>query len=268
VAALQPSISELCDAYKEARGAILQDTSELEQEIGKAALRVEATHTYRELTTTARSLSKDDLAPLREYVENLTGGERIEASVAWLDAQAEKGAKKVLSSITSSLLGGVAVGALTTILGLFTAFSGAATDAGEAIGASIIPLLLAGGSVGYLVVRTLYYAGQAGGQATSEAWIKSWGWADALGRRSDAAIGRARELQAAIWRSAVGAPWTFTPFTNKARLRAQLLVGAAWALIGLGALFVALGVYQALDAYAKEQTQVPTLSPPSPAPLP
>src|SRR3970282_2281084 len=111
MAAVQPSISELCDAYKEARGAILQDAPGLEQEIGKAALRVEATHTYRELTTTARSLSEHDLAPLREYVENLTGGERIEPSVAWLDAQAEEGAKKVLGSITSSLVGGVAVGA-------------------------------------------------------------------------------------------------------------------------------------------------------------
>jgi hypothetical protein len=79
VAAIPPSISELCEAYKEARGAILRDSSGLEQEIGKAALRVEATHTYRELTTTARSLTGRDLAPLREYVENLTGGERIEA---------------------------------------------------------------------------------------------------------------------------------------------------------------------------------------------
>lgn len=147
------------------------------------------------------------------------------------------------------------------MLGALAVLSGAATEAGEAIGASIIALLLTGGSATYLVVRSLAYAGQAGGQATSDAWIKSWSWAAALGTTSDTAMRRARELQAAIWRANVGAPWVYTTFTSKARTRAQLLVGAAWLLLGLGALFVGIGIYQAFEAYSQQT------APTSPAPI-
>lgn len=260
----QPSIRELCEAYREARAAILQNPDPMEREIGLAALRLEAEHTYRELVTTARDLRDRDLAPLKEYVGNLTGGEAVERLVSGLDAEAEEGAKKALRDLTASLLVGTATGVVATILGIVTLAAGGAIAAGEAVGGEALPLLFAGGSVTVMIARALYVAAQSASQATSEAWIKTWGWADSLGKTSDAAMRRARELQANIWHAATGGSWAFTPFTDKARTRAKLLVGTTWALLGLGAVLVGVGVLQAYDAYAAEQARLPEF--PSPPP--
>lgn len=267
MAAGQPAIRQLTDAYREARAAILQ-TPEPEQSIGLASLRIEAAHTYRELSTTARDLQESDLAPLKEYAANLRGGERIEQFVGFLDAKAEEAAKAALSSLNSYLATGVLTGAGATVLGIFAAFSGAAVTAGEAVGAGGIALLLTGGGATVLIFRAVSAAVQAGSEAASDAWLKTWGWAESLGRKSDQALSRARDLQASIWHTSTGAPWSFKPFTDRARARAQLLVGAAWALLSLGAVLVAFGIYQGGAAALKEKSQpqieIPGITPPPP----
>jgi hypothetical protein len=263
----QSSIAELTDAYKDARAAILQ-TPEPEQSIGLASLRIEAEHTYRELSTTARSLQKQDLAPLEEYVANLTGGERAEQVVAFLDAKAEEAAKSVLSSLNSYLATGVLAGAGATALGIVAAFTGAAVSAGEAAGAAGVGVLLAGGGAAWIIVRGVAAALKAGSEAASDAWLKTWAWAQSLGKRSDEAMSRARLLQASIWGTSTGAPWRFKPLTDRARTRAQLLVGLTWALLALGGLLVAYGVINgaaaALQEKSQPQIEIPGITPPPP----
>ncbi len=71
-----PEISELREAYREARANILQIPNELERDVGLAALRLEALHAYRELATTATGLTDATLAPLKPESTDRIGGFR------------------------------------------------------------------------------------------------------------------------------------------------------------------------------------------------
>lgn len=258
----QASISDLVVAYRDARAKILQIQNEKDREVGLAALRLEATHLYKELVTTGR-LPITDLAPLEEYVANLSGGEIPERVVAILDAQAKARAKQVLDSVVASAAAGTAKGALALILGIVAAVAGAAVETGEAVVAALIPLILGGGSVAYFIFRVGYVASQSASAATAAAWDGTWGWADTLGNAADTAMAEARQLQASIWSAATGAAWTYRPFTQKARTWARVLVGAGWALVIVGAALLVYGGFQAVDAWYQDVNN-PQIVPPPP----
>jgi hypothetical protein len=235
----------LRESYRAAKTAIenLQGT---EREVGLASLRLEAVATYGHLLTTAQGFRDEDAAMLKEYVVSLVGGESAEASVAWLDAQAKRLAKAAISTITNVLTGGVLAGGAATVVGVIVLIAGAAVDAG----AGLVTAFLGGGSVTYAIWRTIGAAADGGQQA----WIQSWGWASSIGVQSDAALADARHRSRAIWAGATGAPWRVRPFTAAARERAQLLVGAAWTLVAVGALLMAIGAWSAVSALSDAQT--------------
>lgn len=241
---------QLREAYREARSQI-DGLDGMERDLGLAALRLEATHTYKQLATTAPGMRDEDLAVLKDYVDNLLGGEVSERVVASFDAQAERGAKALLSSLYASLAGTALVGVLATAAGVFTT----AVLTAEQLGAALVTAAVGGGAVLYGMIR----AAIEGGKATEEAWIKSWGWASALGMRSDQAMGNARALQAKIAQAATGRAWSPHPFTEKARTRAQFVVGVAWVLVALGVALLGWGVVRAIDERAKSLPPTITL---------
>lgn len=205
---------------------------------------------FKQLLTTAPGVTETDVAPLKEYVEALAeGNEWSPRVVNFVDAEAEKRAKQALSSMTQSLAGGVLVGLLATVAGVFSTFVLTAQN----LGAAIFALFIGGGSATYAVVRAVHAAGQAGEQT----WAHSWGWASSLGQASDRQLTLARQLQGEIARAASGHVWPIPPFTARARSRAQLLVGAMWVLIGLGVALVGYGFVTALGEWS--QNQVPTI---------
>jgi hypothetical protein len=235
-------VRQLRDGYRGARAEILKLPG-LEQEIGLAALRLQATHTYKELATTAQGLEDEDLAPLGSFVRELVGGEGVEKGIAWLDSEAQKMAKAVLTSISSSLVGGVAVGVGATVAGTVATIAGAA----EEVGASLTTAVLGGGSAAVFVVRGVYYSGRAGHDAT----LKSLSWAQSVGTAAEHVLSKVSPLERSLWSAATGgAPGVFRPFTEKARLRAQLLVGAAVVLVGLGLILVAVGAVEAFSNWS------------------
>jgi hypothetical protein len=208
---------------------------------------------FRQLVTTAPGLDASDLAPLREYVEALGDGDELSPRlVNFIDAQAEKRARQVLSSLTQSLTAGVFVGILATVAGIFSAFVLSAQNAG----AALFTAFVGGGAVAVTILRGVYYASRAGGAS----WVQSWSWAGSLGQRSDWQLARSRTLQAELARATSGHAWPIPAFTARARTRAQLLVGLMWALIGLGAVLVAIGFIGAFDNWG--QSQLPTTTSP------
>lgn len=247
-------IAGLREALREARATISALPEGLEREVGLAALRLEATHFYKELVTTAPGLRDEDVAPLRHYVESLAGGEGVERGLATLDAQASKAAQTVLSDLYATLAGGALAGVFAAAVGVLSQLVLTA----EQLGAWLLSTALVGGSVTYLFVR----AGHLAGLAAQSIWIKSWSWASSLGSAGDRVLAHPRDLQAALWRAATGGTWVVEPFTAKARGRAKFVVGASWVLVACGAALVAWGVYEAADEWAKQQSQLPTVTEP------
>ena len=242
-------IERLRELYREGRAAISALPDPIERELGLAALRLEATHTYKQLVTTARGLNDQDVVPLKEYVESLAGGELPERVLSTLDQQAEKQAKNFLSGLWMTLASGVAVGAVATVVGFFSTFALTA----EQLGAAIFTFAIAGGSALYFVIRAAHAASIAGQQA----WLRTWGWAASLGQQVDVAMAETRRLQAELWSRAAAGPWTYQPLTAKARSRAKLLVGAAWALLAFGVVMTAIGFAEAANEWYQERTRLP-----------
>jgi hypothetical protein len=239
-------IPRLRELYRDARATISALPDPVERELGLATLRLEATHTLKQLVTTASGLRDEEIAPLKDYVEHLDGGELPERLINTLDRQAESQAKKFLSSLWVTLRGGVAVGAVATIVGLITTFALSAQN----LGAAFVAFALTGGSAAYFLVR----AAHAASVVTEAAWLRSWGWATSLGQHVDRAMDEPRRLQAELWRQASAGAWTYRPFTQKGRSRARLLVGVGWALLAFGALMTAVGAIEAFNEWYRSNS--------------
>lgn len=242
-------VNTLRDAYREARAAIENFTDPLERDIGLATLRLEASRTYKHLDTTAAGVSDQTLAPLERYVKNLSGGEDVEGFVGTVDAQAEKAAQSVLSSVTTTLMTGTVAGVLATVFG----FVAVVVSGGEAAGVQLTTALIGGTISGIIIVRGIQMA-VAAAQAAGEGWLRSLGWASALGSATDQTLQRVRELQQAVLARATGTGWVPEHFTAKVRARATALVGAAWLFLGIGLLLFVIGFVQGCSAVMDEQT--------------
>lgn len=230
-------VEELREAYREARAKIANFADPLERDVGLAALRLEATRTYRELVTTAVGLSDTSVAPLKEYVANLTGGERVTMSVDALDRGAESFAKKIFGDLAASLAVAQTVGVITVLADILLI----AAVVGDHVGAFVFGVVLVGGGGLMFLLRS----GQVVGPALESVWQRSWVWANTLGTYADAALEPARRAQAAVLaKSQAGGaalPW----FTAKARTRSQLVMGAVWTAAAIAAVLVAIGVWKA-----------------------
>lgn len=231
-------IERLREAYREARSTILGFADPLERDVGLAALRLEATHAYRELLTTARGLDDATLAPLKEYVGSLTGGERVVGGVDALDRGAQALGKQVLKEALGALglakAGGFA--ALASVLGfLALALQGA--------GELLVGVALAGGSGLFLLLR----AGQTVAPAAGQLWERSWARAAALGVPSDRALAEARTLQAHVLAGHGAAGLPTQRFTDRVRGWAQLGLVVVSLLLAGAAILVVIGAYGAVS---------------------
>lgn len=245
-----PEISELREAYREARANILQIPNELERDVGLAALRLEALHAYRELATTATGLTDATLAPLKEYASNLKGGERIESSVDALDNQVQSYASKVLKDLWAVLTTGTAVGILAVIADIVLL----AAIAAESFGAFLFGAVIAGGSALIFVLRSADVASRA----LTQAWEASWGWASSLGVPADAALSEARRLQREMLQRVAGGGLELQRFTDRVRTRAQIVMGVAWSAVGIAVVLVVIGFAQAAMDWWDESPSNPT----------
>jgi hypothetical protein len=216
VASQVSDIDLLREAYREARTQISNYDDPLERDIGLAAIRLEASQTYRELVTTAVGLTDAEAAPLKEYVANLTGGEAISTSIDALDKGAQSFAKKVMSDLMATLATAQAVGAIAVIGDILLL----AALIGDSVGAFFFGIALAGGSGLMFLLR----GGQVAGQALESAWNGTWGWASALGGSSDSALDPARRAQTEVLaRAGVGGKMAIPRFTERVRSRAKMV---------------------------------------------
>lgn len=142
MAATGAEISQLRELYRQARTDIAQLSDPFERDVGLAALRLEATHAYRELQSTAVGMDDASIAPLKDYVLSLTGGDNVEALVQSLDREAQGFAKKVLQNLWVLLTTGVLVG----VLGVVTNIVLAGALAAESFGAALFGAIFAGGT--------------------------------------------------------------------------------------------------------------------------
>ena len=231
-------VRELRDAYGDARAEI-EKFDGTEREIGLATLRLEATHTYKQLATTGSVFTDDDLAPLEKYVQNLIGGEGAERAMVWLEARAQSMAKQVFTSILSSIATGAVTGTVLLGFGVIATVSASAHKLGVSIGS----VIAASGTALYFFSRTVYQGGEVGHDAAS----KGWAWASTLGSESDRALAKARSLEVTLWRAVGASPWQYSPFTNKVRLRAQIVVAGVGALVVAGLMLVAASIVIAVS---------------------
>jgi hypothetical protein len=239
----------LREAYREARTQISQYPNQLERDIGLAALRLEASQAYRELVTTAVGLTDAQAAPLKEYVANLTGGEAVSSSIDALDRSAESFAKKVMRDLMATLALAQTVGLIATLGNLLLL----AALIGDAAGAFLFGLLVAGGSGVMFLLR----GGQVAGEALGSAWNSSWTWANGLGAASDKALEPARRAQAAVLARARAAALPIPRFTDRVRTRAKAVIGFAWAAVGIAAVLIALGAVKAATDWWDENPNNP-----------
>lgn len=242
-------ISELCEAYREARASILQIPNELERDVGLAALRLEALHAYRELATTATGLTDGTLAPLKEYASNLKGGERIESSVDALDNQAQSFASEVLKDLWGFLTTGAVVGMFAVIADIVLL----AAIAGQRIGALIFGAVIAAGSALIFVIRSADVASRW----LAQTWQATWDWASSLGVAADAALSEARRLQREMLQREAGGGLGLQRFTDRVRTRAQIVMGVAWSAVVIAGVLVAFGIVQAAMNWSDESSSNP-----------
>lgn len=245
-------ILKLRDAYREARTQIVANPDPIEREVGLAALRLEATHTYRESVTSQAGLADSALAPLGEYAQALQGGEAAERAVAQLDASALRLAEGALSNLWAALAGSMLLASGLAVLNVI----GFVALQANAVGAALAATLLAGGGASVYVIRGLFY----GAQAAQGASVKSWNWASGVGVASDRILGPARALQTELLRR-VGGRQMPKRFTAQARLRAQAVVGTMLALAAVALFLVAAGAMQGLE---KKQAEASSTHLPEP----
>jgi hypothetical protein len=232
-------IDQLREAYRTARSQISAFGDPLERDIGLAALRLEAVGSYRQLVTTAPGMSDMALAPLKEYIANLTGGESTEAGVEAFDRAAKSAARTAMSSLWSVLAGVSLAGAAAVAVGVVTSIALAAENGGAFIFALVI-----GGGGGAIAV----YRGTVGASAAAQSsWVKTWSWAEALGRPADQAMGQARQVQTEVLRKAGAGALPMTHFTSHVRTRAEIVVALAWVAVGVAVIFVIIGFLHAVD---------------------
>ncbi|MDQ2757863.1 MAG: hypothetical protein M3Y71_15130 [Actinomycetota bacterium] len=239
-------ISGLVESYGRARAVIDSLADPVEREVGLASLRLEATATMKQMRTTGAGVTDPALIQLVDYVGSLEGGERAEKAVGYLDAQAQKAMQKALSIVgQAALSGSLVLGAgVSVVLGWAVTF----TDVLQQVGSAAFATLVGGGSVGVALFRGLVSTSQAAGEATT----RGWAWAESVGVPSDIALKDARERQGRCWAGAGGRPTAPTPFSSRARSRAQVIVGGLLAVAGVGLLFVLYGAYEAYSVWSEQ----------------
>ena len=253
-------IAELCRAYRDARAQIEQFTDHTERDIGRAALRLEATHAYRQMSTTGTGASPADLKELGDYIANLEGGERIEARVQAFDARAQQAAQAVLTSAVKSLAQGTLVGALAVAAGVVAWIIAAGLDAGTALAFAFAAGTVSGGVLLYAV-----RGGAAAAEALGGAITEIWSDASSVGVASDAALRDARTIEQRLVPHVTGAPWSPARFTATARTRAMFLAGTTLALLAVAALLF-VGAVATGFSNASAESLTPTYDPYQPAP--
>jgi hypothetical protein len=245
-------IKALCEAYRRARAKILSMPEGFERNVGLAALRLEAFHGYQELVSTGVGLSQRKVAPLKEYVTQVKGGEGVESSIDAMDRQVQGFVKTVLRDLWSLLTTGVFAGTLAVIGDVVLVVA----IAGEMVGAWLFGMLIAGGGAAYYLLR----GGAMAGQGMSLAWKTTWEWASSVGTAADNALAEPRALQAQILQRAAAGGLAMTRFTDRVRMRAQLVMGFAWAAVGIALILMAVGFYEAATDWWASNPANPTSS--------
>jgi hypothetical protein len=233
---MSADITALRESYREARGEIKNFTDQFELDIGLAAVRLEAAYAYRELVTTASGTSDADLAPLKEYVANLTGGEGTVAAVETFDRKAREGAKQVFEELMSLLT----TSALTGVGAAVVSFVTFVALAIQSAGTFIFGLVIAGGSAVMVVLRS----GQVVAELSQRAWLKSWTWATALGVPTDRVLQPVRQKQTEVLRRAGIAGPAPRRITDDVRSRATLVLGVVWGFVVLAGVLLVIGFYE------------------------
>jgi hypothetical protein len=72
------------------------------------------------------------------------------------------------------------------------------------------------------------------------AWEETWGWASDVGTAADSALAEPRALQAQILQRAAVGGLAMGRFTDRGGTRAQLVMGFAWAALGVALILTAL----------------------------
>jgi len=244
-------VLELREAFRGARAQIDQSVDPIERDVGLASLRLEATETYKRVMSTGAGVTDDAIAPLKDYVASLSGGETAERAVALFDREAKQAISKASHAVNAALIGTSLSGGVALVIGVVAQVVMTA----QTVGAALFLLVIGGGSGGYAAVRLI--AGVGGG--VQSGMDRGWEWADNLGKWSDNVLASARELEAKVWR-ATGATSGVPFFTTRVRRRAQIIAFLSSAAVAIGIGLIVIGFVRAgAGWYNKEKGQlVPT----------
>jgi len=240
-------IQALCAAYRAAGASIKAFLDPVEREVGLGTLRLEASHTLKQLSSASTKATDDDLKPLRRCVAEIEGGKGAELTVKGVD----RVTKKVLKDVGHSLIATKAVGSVSVIAVVLAWY----LNWFQSLGASAASLVIVGGAG--LLMRIGGTTGTLGARVGAAAER----WAAQLGTESDRAMDTAREIEQRLWIAHFDEPWTYVPLTSKARARADRIVTLGWIAISAAVTAFVLGfgiaIVNALPSSAPTETGTP-----------
>lgn len=248
VAAAQ--VQQLIDGYRKAALALDRESNRVEKEIGRAALRTNATQMLKYISTRSVGVGEATLQPLRQWVADYSGGDVAERAIAGFDNAATNVAKNALREVGQWALKGNSLLMVGGVFGTITGVVLGIVDFGRDAGASLITALAAGAIPGGLLLLVLRGTAQAGSEAVEFART-SWAAASALGVRAmnvleSNALVAEREIMQTL-----GTPHIGVPLVSQARSRAQTIVGLGIAAVLAGLIFLGVGLYLAVDEYSR-----------------
>jgi hypothetical protein len=232
-------VERLVDVYRAAARSLDAIGDPVEREVGQSALRLSATGTLRHLSTRAEGVTADALEPLRTWLNDYVQGGRAEKSVDYFDKKAIALAGDVMTTVTGWAFSGAAIfsGVIGIVAGLYLNTIDAGVTFGQALVSGVIP-----GVVFVYALRAMF---AAPGTA-----LATWNEASSLGLNSEKVLHQTSvPVERELWRVAGGAPYPGVPFTAKARVRAQALLGIAFLSVIVGVLAFGSGVWHAISTY-------------------
>jgi hypothetical protein len=248
------NVTNLVEGYRQAAREIDALTG-MEGEIAQASLRSNAAATMAHISTRATGVSSADLAPLDRWIGDYRGGARVERAVGAIDKSVQTGATKVLQDAGTWAMTGQAPlllsGILSGIAGVVALLINWGEYAGTALafwaaGGVVIP-----GGVLYHGLRGAVVGVQEGAQQMRTTWAS----ASTIGSQAQRVLETTSlPVERDVWRAVGGAPHPGVPLVERARLRAQLIVGGVLGVLGVGALIFIYGVIKAYNEYNAAMT--------------
>jgi hypothetical protein len=244
---IRADIAALRASYQQASKEI-EGFDQLERDIGRGTLRLEAAHTLGQLRSTGPGLTEADLEPLKTYVETLSGGKKSEVAVNSLN----KAAKKVVRDVFASLSALALKGTVAVIAGVAAIVFGASAELGTAVALALFGLSAA--AAAWLLRESGRLAGQAA-ELVETITDRSWEWAGNVGTQAEGAMAAPRVIEKQLWvRRAGAAPWRHTSLATKARRWAQGIVGLCYAAFAFCALGFISGFVLAIETKTQQSS--------------